>query len=154
MEMCTAIPPAVEVDAGDVAEPQDGTLDPGGDRAEVSGYLGGQIREGIRMHAAGQPDRPGQAAADGRMQRPVLVGPDRSRARAGTDAARLSARLTASRWLGHDTLVRGANHERLAVGQGHGAHSFVRGAISHSRSLMRIALARSGGQSCRPRKWV
>ena len=54
---------------------------------------GGQIRERVDVLATGQPDRSRQAAADRRVERPQVVGPDRRRRLAGADPAWLAARL-------------------------------------------------------------
>ena len=116
MEVGPSVAPAVEVNAGDVAQGQDGAFHPRGDSAEVRRQLLGQVGERVDVHPAGQPHRARQAASNRWVQGPVLVRPDGRRCFAGTDPARLAAGLTAARWLRHHSVTGLSRHERLVTG--------------------------------------
>jgi hypothetical protein len=73
VEVSAAVAPAVEMHARDVAERQDRPLDAGGDPTEVARERLGEVRERVDVGPAREPDGARQAAADGRVQSPVLV---------------------------------------------------------------------------------
>src|SRR5947207_3430050 len=77
VEVRAAVAPAVQVDPCDVAEREDRALDPCRHPTEVGLQLIRQVAEGVHMDAAGEPNGAGKASTDRRMQRPVLVRPDR-----------------------------------------------------------------------------
>jgi hypothetical protein len=107
VEVRAAVAPSVQVHPADLAEGEDGALDPGSERPECSRRFGREVLERVHMLAAGEPDDAGEAAADGRVQREVLVPPDRGRRPAVADAAWLTTRLATARWLGVTGLASG-----------------------------------------------
>lgn len=113
------VSPSVEVHARDVAEREDRPLDAGHDRPERGGHVVGQVREGVGVHPAGEPDRTGEAAADGRVQRPVLVFPHRARRLARADPALLAPGLSSPWRLGDHARAERSDHERIVIGQRH-----------------------------------
>ena len=125
MEVRAAVAPAVQVHTADIAERQDRALGARHDAAEVGGQVLGQVAERIDVLAARDPDGAGQAAADRRVQRPVLVRPDGRRRLAAADPARRAAGLTAARRLGNLARSRRARNEWLFVGKAHVVSSRV-----------------------------
>src|SRR5581483_6371511 len=115
VEVGAAVAPAVEVDARDVAEGEDRALDAGGNAAEIGLEPLRQVAERVDVATAREPDGSGQAAADGRVQCPVLVRPDGRGRLAAADPAGRAARLAAA-WRLRDLARAGlARDERLLV---------------------------------------
>ena len=151
MEVRAAVTPAVQVHAADVAQRQDRLLDPPGHSAEVGGMAGRHVRERVEVLAAGEPYRAGQAAADGRVQGPQVVVPERGGRAALADPARLPAGLAPPRRLRNHPLAGRPRHQRLLIWHGHGdSLPFIRRGCTLDPSTLWPRLARPKAAASQP----